>query len=70
MNIIYTFCTQKIIRHNKFQMSFIYKLVLKQDFDNKLMINEITFSMLGYPSTSHYDDIYNGVYKSTFYNLQ
>ena len=58
-DIIITFYTHEIIRHNKCQMRFLYKLVLKQEFDKKLMINEITCSMLDSPSTSDYDDMDN-----------
>ena len=46
-------------------MRFIEKLVLKQYFDNKLMLNVITCSMLEYPSYSDCDDMGNGVSKST-----
>ena len=63
MGIINTSSTQKTIRQNKCQMNFLDKLVLKQDVDNKLTINSITFSMFGYPSTSDDDDMDNGVYK-------
>ena len=44
-------------------MRFLDKLVLKQNFDKKLMINEITFSMLESPYTSDYDDMKNDVSK-------
>ena len=46
-------------------MRFLDKLVLKQDFDKKLMIHAITSSMLDSPSTFNYDDMDNGVSKST-----
>ena len=46
-------------------MRFLDKLVLKQKLDHKLMINKITFSMLGSPYTSDYDYMDSGVYKST-----
>ena len=46
-------------------MRFLDKLVLKQNFDKKLMINVITSSMLDYPSTSDYYEMENGVSKST-----
>ena len=65
MNIITSLSTQEIIRQNKCQMMFLDKLLLKQDVDNKLTINSITFSMLEYPSTSDDDDMDNGVYKWT-----
>ena len=65
MDIIITSSTQEIIRHNKCQMRFLDKLVLKHHFDKKLMINEITCSILDSPSTSDYDDMENGVSKST-----
>ena len=47
-------------------MRFLDKLVLKQDFDKKLIINKIDYSILESPSTSDYDDTENGVSKSTF----
>ena len=65
MDIIITLSAQEIIRQNKCQMRFIEKLVLKQYFDNKLMLNVITCSMLEYPSYSDCDDMGNGVSKST-----
>ena len=46
-------------------MKFLDKLVLKQDVDNKLMMNVITCSMLESPNTSDDNDIENGVSKST-----
>ena len=51
-------------------MRFLEKLVLKQDVDNKLMINDITCSMLEYPSTSDDDDMENGVFKPTVLELK
>ena len=57
MDTITTFSTQKIIRHNKCKMRFLDKLAPKQDFDQKLMINTIYFSILDSPSTSDYEDI-------------
>ena len=65
MDIIITSSTQEVIRQNKSQMRFLDKLVLKQNFDLQLIINMITCSMLQYPSTSDYDDMENGVSKST-----
>ena len=65
MYISTTFLSQEIIRHNKCQTKFLDKLVLKQNFDYKLMINSINFSILEFPSTSYYDDMDNGVSKST-----
>ena len=44
-------------------MGFLDKLVLKKNFDQKLIINYITCSMLEYPYTSGYADMENGVYK-------
>ena len=38
---------------------------IETNLDKKLMINEITCSMLDSPSTSDYDETENGVYKST-----
>ena len=61
MDIIIIFSTQTIIRHNKCQMRFLDKVLLKQDFDKKIMINTITCSMLESPSTSDYYDTDNGV---------
>ena len=66
MDIIITSLTQEITIQNKCQMRFLDKLVLEQKFDQKLMINMITCSMLEYPYTYDYDDMENGVYKSTF----
>ena len=65
MDIIITSSTQEIIRQNEGQTRSIDKLVLKQNLDNKLMISEITWSMLEYPSTSDYDDMVDVVSKST-----
>ena len=65
MDIITNFSTQKIIRQNKCQMRFLDKLVLKKDVDKRLMINVINCSMLESPSTSGYDEMDNGVSKST-----
>ena len=65
MDITITLSAQKIIRQNKGQMRFLDKLVLKQNFGQKLMINAITCSMLESPSTSGYDEIENGVSKLT-----
>ena len=62
MDIIITSSAQETIRQNKCQMRLQYKLVLKQDFDNKLMINVITFSMLDSPSNYDYYDMYNIAY--------
>ena len=45
-------------------MRFLDKLVLKK-IDPKLTIKAITCSMLESPSTSDYDEIENGVSKST-----
>ena len=64
MNTITTLSTQEIIRHNKCQMGFLEKLVLKRDVDNKLMINTINCSFLDNPSTSDDDEMDNGVSKS------
>ena len=47
-------------------MRFLDKWVLKKDFDNNIMINAITCSMLKSPPTSSYDDMDNGVSKSIF----
>ena len=41
MDIIITLSAQEIIRQNKCQMRFLDKLLLKQKFDKKLMINAI-----------------------------
>ena len=49
-------------------MRFLDKLVLKQNFDRNLMINAITCSILKCPSTSDYDEMENGVYKSKVIN--
>ena len=65
MDIIITLPTQEIIRQNKCQMRFLDKLVSKQESDQKLMINVINCSMLESPSTSGYDEMDNGVSKST-----
>ena len=46
-------------------MKYLDKLVLKQTIGQKLMINAIGCSILGSPSTTYYDEMYNGVYKST-----
>ena len=43
INIIITSPTQEIIRENKCQMRFLDKLLLKQNFNHKLMINVITW---------------------------
>ena len=44
----------------------VYRQVsIEKKIDHKLMINNITFSMLDYPSTYDYDKIDNGVSKST-----
>ena len=50
---------QGITRQNKCQTVFIEKLVLKQDFDIKIMINAITCSILDSPSTSEYYETEN-----------
>ena len=63
--IIITFSTQEIIRHKKFQVRFLDKLVLKQKFDHKLMINAMNSSMMESTTTYDYDYIDNGVHKST-----
>ena len=63
MDIIITSSKQEIIRQNKCQMSFLEKLVLKQNFDKKLIIIEITSSMLESPSTSDYYEMNNSVSK-------
>ena len=55
MDITITSLTQEIIIHNKFQMGFQDMLVLKQNFGKRIMINEITCSMLKYPPNSDYD---------------
>ena len=65
MDIIITSSTQEIISQNKCQMRFLDKLVLKQNFDQKLMTSLITCSILESPSTYYYDDIYGGVSRST-----
>ena len=65
MDIIITSSTQEVIRHNKCQMRFLDKLVLKQNIDHKLMINFINCSILESPYTYDYDDMKNGVSKST-----
>ena len=46
-------------------MRFLDKLVLKQEFDKKLIINDITCLMLESPPSSDYDDMDSGVSKST-----
>ena len=51
MDIIINSSTQEIISQNKRQIRFLDKLVLKQNFDRKLIINTITWSVLGSPST-------------------
>ena len=45
-------------------MRFIEKLVLKQEYDNKLMIIQINSSMLESSSTSEYNEMYYSVSKS------
>ena len=45
-------------------MRFLYRLLFKQDVDNKLMINAGTFSMLESPQTYDYDEMENSVSKS------
>ena len=62
MNIIITLSTHEITSHNKCQIIFLDKLVLKK-IDYKLMINNITCSMLESTSTYDYGDMYNGVSK-------
>ena len=61
-DIIITLSKQEIIRQNKCQKRFLDKLVLKQNFDQKLMINYINCSMMDYPSTC--DDTDNVFCKS------
>ena len=56
MDIIITFSTQEIIGQNKCQIGFLHKFLLK-NFNQKLMMNEITSSMLDFPSTSDYDEV-------------
>ena len=46
-------------------MRFLKTLVLKQKFDQELMINKITCSMLESISTSEYDATCNGVSELT-----
>ena len=65
MDIIITVLTQEIIRQNKCQMRLLDKLLLKQNFDQKLIINAINCSVLDYKPTSDYDEMDNCVYKST-----
>ena len=64
VDIITNFSTQKIIWQNKCLMRFLDRLVLKHDFDKKLMMNAITCSNFDPPSTFYDDDIYNGISKS------
>ena len=45
-------------------MRFIEKLVLKQEYDNKLMIIQINSSMLESSCTSEYNEMYYSVSKS------
>ena len=52
MNKINPSSTKEIIRHNKCQMRFLDKLVLKKVIDKKMIINVITCSMLESPSSS------------------
>ena len=56
IDIITTLLTQETTRQNKCLMRFVEKLVLKQDVDNKLIINEITCSILESSSTYNDDD--------------
>ena len=63
MDIVTTLCTQKIIINNKCQMRFLDNFVWKQNVDNKLMITELTCSMLESPSTSDDDDMNTGLSK-------
>ena len=42
MDIVINLTTQETIRHNKYQMRFLDKLVPKEYSDKKLMINAIT----------------------------
>ena len=65
MDIFTTFPTKEIIRKNNCKMRFLYKLVLKQDVDKKLMVNVNYFSMLEFPYTCDDNDMDNGVSKST-----
>ena len=67
MDIITTFPTQEIISQNKCQMRFLDKLLLKQYFDKKLIINLINCSMLWSPYTSDYYQVENVVSKSTVF---
>ena len=66
MDIIITFSTQEIIGQNKCQIGFLHKFLLK-NFNQKLMMNEITSSMLNFPSTSDYDEVENPVSKSNVF---
>ena len=61
-----TFSTKEILRQNKCQMGFLHKFALK-NFDQKLMMNAITSSMLEFPSTSDYDEVENPVSKSNVF---
>ena len=65
MDIINTSPTLEILRQNKFQMSVLDILVLKQDVDKKLTMNTISCSLLESSSTSDDNEMDNGVYKST-----
>ena len=50
-------------------MMLLDKLVLKQDVDNKLIINVITCSILESLYTSDYAEMENGVFKLTCLEL-
>ena len=63
MDIITTLYPQELIIQNKCQILFLDKLALKQDVDKTFMINIITCSMLGSPTTSDYDNMDKDVYK-------
>ena len=65
IDIIINSSAQEIIRQNNCQMRFLDQSVLKQNFDKKSMINSINCLILESPSTSDYDDMENGVSKST-----
>ena len=55
MDIIITSPLEEIISQNKCQMRFRDNLVLKQNIDQKLMIDVINWSMLESQYTSDYD---------------
>ena len=62
MDRIITSSTQEIRSNSKCQMRFLDKLLLEQDFDKKLMINTIYYSILESPLNSDYDYMDNSVY--------